>query len=292
MARASLEVKKSIVEKLVTLFQNYSIFAIGNLHGMKAKHIQSIRKNFRGLFEVYVAKNTLIKKALEKIPKFNEHIEEISKYLTGQNILIFSNTNPFSLYLLLEKNKIPSEASPGDIATEDIIVPAGNTGLQPGPILSKFSAAKIPTKIQEGSVWIVKDTIVAKKGDVISADLADILKKLGLKPIMVGLKLKMAFDGTVIPGEVLAIDLEFVCASSPALLPTLFFPLHGAHVAWEVVVMDTRTGRAYPLRVGFSVPRRGVDLQTGASAAAGSAVGLLLGGALTSYLSWRWTLYV
>ncbi|MDH5806449.1 MAG: 50S ribosomal protein L10 [Candidatus Verstraetearchaeota archaeon] len=208
MARASLEVKKSIVEKLVTLFQNYSIFAIGNLHGMKAKHIQSIRKNFRGLFEVYVAKNTLIKKALEKIPKFNEHIEEISKYLTGQNILIFSNTNPFSLYLLLEKNKIPSEASPGDIATEDIIVPAGNTGLQPGPILSKFSAAKIPTKIQEGSVWIVKDTIVAKKGDVISADLADILKKLGLKPIMVGLKLKMAFDGTVIPGEVLAIDLE------------------------------------------------------------------------------------
>jgi len=30
----------------------------------------------------------------------------------------------------------------------------------------------------------------------------------------------------------------------------------------------------------------------GAIAAAGSAVGLLLGGALTSYLSWRWTLYI
>src|SRR6201988_1030383 len=30
----------------------------------------------------------------------------------------------------------------------------------------------------------------------------------------------------------------------------------------------------------------------GAIAAAGSAVGLLLGGALTEYLSWRWTLYV
>lgn len=208
MARVSLEVKKSIVEKLVTLFQKYSTFAIGNLHGMKAKHIQSIRKNFKGVFEIYVAKNTLIKKALERLPKFNEYIEEISRYLTGQNILIFSNMNPFSLYLLLEKNKISSEASPGDVATEDIIVPAGNTGLQPGPILSKFGAAKIPTKIQEGSVWIVKDTVVAKKGDVITADIADILKKLGLKPIMVGLKLKMAFDGTVIPGEVLAIDLE------------------------------------------------------------------------------------
>ena len=30
----------------------------------------------------------------------------------------------------------------------------------------------------------------------------------------------------------------------------------------------------------------------GAIAAAGGAVGLLLGGALTEYLSWRWTLYV
>jgi MFS family permease len=30
----------------------------------------------------------------------------------------------------------------------------------------------------------------------------------------------------------------------------------------------------------------------GAIAAAGSVVGLLLGGALTEYLSWRWTLYV
>ncbi|MCS7098035.1 MAG: 50S ribosomal protein L10 [Candidatus Methanomethyliaceae archaeon] len=208
MARASLEIKKSIVEKIVLLFQKYHTFAIGNLYGMKAKHIQSIRKNFRGLIEVYVAKNTLIKKAMERVPKFNGYREEISKYLSGQNILIFSNMNPFSLYLLLEKNKIASEAAPGDIATEDIIVPAGNTGLQPGPILSKFGAAKIPTKIQEGSIWIVKDTLVAKKGDVISADLADILKKLGLKPIMVSLKLKMAFDETVIPGEVLAIDLD------------------------------------------------------------------------------------
>src|ERR1700684_1746383 len=30
----------------------------------------------------------------------------------------------------------------------------------------------------------------------------------------------------------------------------------------------------------------------GAIAAAGSAIGLLLGGALTEYLSWRWTLYI
>jgi len=206
--RASLERKKKIVEKLVSLFQSYSTFAIADLYKLKAKHLQIIRKNYRGKLEIIVAKNTLIRKALERIPKFSKHINEISKYLKGQNLLIFTNLDPFSLFLMLEKNKVPSEASPNDVATDDIIVPAGNTGLQPGPILSKFGALKIPTRIQDGSIWITKDVVVAKKGDVISNDLAEILKKLGLKPIMVGIKIKMAYDGDVIPGEALVIDLE------------------------------------------------------------------------------------
>jgi EmrB/QacA subfamily drug resistance transporter len=48
------------------------------------------------------------------------------------------------------------------------------------------------------------------------------------------------------------------------------------------------------LTVTFSSPRdRGKAFGVfGAIAGAGGAIGLLLGGALTSYLSWRWTLYV
>src|SRR5712692_6459253 len=48
------------------------------------------------------------------------------------------------------------------------------------------------------------------------------------------------------------------------------------------------------LTTTFSEPReRGKAFGVyGAIAAAGGAVGLLLGGALTEYLSWRWTLYV
>jgi large subunit ribosomal protein L10 len=47
-----------------------------------------------------------------------------------------------------------------------------------------------------------------KKDDAISADVADLLGKLGLKPIMVGLKLRMGYDGGIIPGDVLAINLD------------------------------------------------------------------------------------
>lgn len=206
MPRKTFEKKKLVVDKLESLLKKYSVFAIADLRALKASQIQVLRKKFKDELEICVAKNTLIKRALQNL-KF-QNIEEIARHLTGQNALVFSNKNPFSLYLMFEKNKVPSSASPGDIAPDDIVVSAGNTGLQPGPILSKFGAAKIPTKIQDGSVWIAKDTVVVKKGEVISADIADLLNKLGLKPIMVGLRLKMAYDGVIIPGDLLAIDLD------------------------------------------------------------------------------------
>lgn len=208
MLRKTLEKKESLVKNLESLLQKYSVFAIADLYGIKANQIQVLRKKFKDELEIRVVKNTLIKRAIQRLPDKIKNVEDVSKYLTGQNALILSNKNPFSLYLMFEKNKVPSPASPGDIAPADIVINAGNTGLQPGPILSKFGAAKIPTKIQDGSVWITKDTTVVKKGETISADIADLLNKLGLKPIMVGLKLKMAYDGVVIPGDVLAIDLE------------------------------------------------------------------------------------
>lgn len=208
MPRKTIEKKKSIVEKLNVLLIKYPVFAIADIRALKANHLQVLRKKFKDDLEIYVAKNTLIRRALQNLKEKFHNLEDINKYLTGQNALILSNKNPFSLYLMFEKNKVPSSASPGDIAPADIVVSAGNTGLQPGPILSKFGAAKIPTKIQDGSVWIAKDTVVVRKGEVISAEIADLLNKLGLKPIMVGIKLKMAYDGVVIPGELLSIDLE------------------------------------------------------------------------------------
>ncbi|MGQ9759736.1 MAG: 50S ribosomal protein L10 [Candidatus Methanomethylicaceae archaeon] len=208
MPRKLLEKKELLVKNLESLLQKYSVFAIADLHSLKASQIQLLRKKFKDELEIRVVKNTLIKRAIQSLPNKIKNIDEVVKYLSGQNALILSNKNPFSLYLMFEKNKVPSSASPGDIAPADIVISAGNTGLQPGPILSKFGAAKIPTKIQDGSVWIAKDTLVVKRGEIISADMADLLNKLGLKPIMVGLKLKMAYDGVVIPGDLLSIDVD------------------------------------------------------------------------------------
>ncbi len=150
----------------------------------------------------------MMKKAIDDSQKKPE-LEKIGKNLSGSNIFLFTNLNPFRLALLLEKSKVKTTARAGDLAAHDVIVPAGNTGLPPGPIISQLTSVGLPTRIEAGSVWISRDTLVAKEGERISARLASVLSKLGIKSVEVGLTMKTAYDdGLIITEEELQLDLN------------------------------------------------------------------------------------
>ena len=202
--------KVKIVKEVSELMLKYPTIAIVSIRNVGAPVLHEIRAKLRERGDILkVCKNTLARIAIDKVKDKKPGLEKLKDYLKGENAFIFTTLNPFELYLFLERNKIPREARPGDIAPDDIIVPSGNTGFAPGPILSLFGKLKIPTRIQEGSIWITKDTVVAKKGDVISAELAELLKKLDIKPILSGLEIKVAItDGIVIEREQLKIDVN------------------------------------------------------------------------------------
>jgi large subunit ribosomal protein L10 len=129
--------------------------------------------------------------------------------LTGSTIYLFTNLNPFKLVILLQKSKVITTAKAGDIAAFDVVVPAGNTGQPPGPIISQLGAVGLKTRIESGSVYISKDTLVAREGETISERLAPVLSKLGIKPVEAGLSLKAVYDnGTIITEEQLELDLN------------------------------------------------------------------------------------
>jgi len=50
-----------------------------------------------------------------------------------------------------------------------VVVHPNNTGNAPGSKLSEFKENKIPTKIDQGTIWILKETTPVKKGEPISA---------------------------------------------------------------------------------------------------------------------------
>jgi large subunit ribosomal protein L10 len=149
-----------------------------------------------------------MKRAIENV-KEKPELKKLEKYLSGSNVFLFTNMNPFKLALLLEKSKVRLIAKAGDVASFDVIVPAGNTGLPPGPIISQLNAVGLPTRIESGSVWIAKDTLVARKGEVISEKLASVLSKLGIKAVEAGLTLKAVYDdGLLIEERQLTLNID------------------------------------------------------------------------------------
>ncbi|MDW8034201.1 MAG: 50S ribosomal protein L10, partial [Nitrososphaerota archaeon] len=89
------------------------------------------------------------------------------------------------------------------------IVPAGNTGLPAGPVISSLNEVGLPTRIETGSIWITKDTVVAKPGDIITPQLAAVLSKLNIKPVEAYVKAYAALcNGIVYTEEVLLTTID------------------------------------------------------------------------------------
>jgi large subunit ribosomal protein L10 len=209
----SRERKERMFKYFEDLIRKYRYILFVDSNRLKANILTEIRRLQGELnFVIKGGKKTVFLKALEAArPEIAELIKNNENIIFGQRIFIFTNEDPIRIAVTLDKFEIDIEASPGDIAPKDIIIPAGNTGIPPGPIISIFSSLSIPTKIVGGAINIVKDTLVARAGDKISPNLANLLSKLGIKPIRVKANLVAAIDmeeKIVIPREYLIPDLE------------------------------------------------------------------------------------
>lgn len=204
--------KVQTVERISKLAKQYPVLAVTKLSKVRSAQLMAVRKVLRGNAEIVVVKNKLAILGLKDSGL--KGADELLKNLEGQNALIFSKIDPFKLFLLLEKNRVNLAARAGDVAPANVVVPAGNTGQQAGPVLSEFREAGIKTKIEAGSVQVVEDSVVAKPGTVISPKLASLLSRLGIKPIRAGLAIALAYENGLIYGaEAVAIDLEKYRAS-------------------------------------------------------------------------------
>jgi len=199
------------VDEYVSLLRQHKYMLIIDITGVPASALHEARKALRREGCVLkVVKNSLFRRALDVGGGERPELKPLKDYLEGQNAVLFTNKNPFSVLLLLRRGyRMVREAKPGDKATSDIVIPAGNTGIAPGPTLSLFNKLKVPIRIQEGSIWVTADTVVARRGEEISQELAELLGKLGLKPIEVTLEVKGVFvDGRMVRLEEVELEPE------------------------------------------------------------------------------------
>jgi len=199
--------KTQMYQTLQELPKKYKVMALVRMEKVRATQLLPLRKKLQGKVEIVSIKDKVAQRAIEKLDM--EGIGKMKEMLTGQCLFMFTNMSPFELNIFLSKNKILLSARGGDIASIDVIVQPKNTGIAPGPMLTEFKENKIPTKIDQGTIWILKETTPVKKGDAISAKLAALLGKLDIKPIEAGIVLNAALSESVLfSEEQLIVDVE------------------------------------------------------------------------------------
>ena len=172
------EKKVKEVEEIKKMIDVYPVIGILDMFKLPTKPLQDVQKKLRGKILIRMMKKSLLKLAIKNSSK--QKIQELENVIPQQPAVIFTELEPFKFYSTVDKMKSPASAKEGDVAPGDILVSAGPTSLLPGPAISELAKAGIPAGVEEGKIAVKRDTVVAKKGQVISKDLAGALRSFFL----------------------------------------------------------------------------------------------------------------
>ena len=201
--------KKDTVEDLVDLLKSGDTIAVIDIHGVPAGAMLGMRATLRSDMNIQVAKKRLMAIAWERVGFKDENLNELFQGSVQPALVSSSKLNSFELFTELKKTEAGRAAKEGDVAPYQIVVEKMDTGMPPGPIVGELNSVGIPAKIMGGSVQIQKRTVVLEEGDVFEGDMGMMLSKIGINPIVTGLRLCGTLeDGTVFQPSTLDIDYE------------------------------------------------------------------------------------
>ncbi len=234
---AKYKVKK--VEELNNLIKPSPIIGIVNIENIPAPQLQRMRAQLKDKLLISMTKKSLISLSLKSSESNKKGINELAKHLKGMPALIFTKENPFKIASILRKNRTAAPAKAGQAAPRDIIIPAGPTQFAPGPIISELSSIGLKTGVEGGKVSIRQDHVAAKEGEKISKKVAEVITKLGIQPMEIGLDLVAVYqDGIIYTRDVLSVDEQtYIDNLKIAAVESLNLAVFAGYPAKETIKM-------------------------------------------------------
>ncbi len=256
MAHAS-PAKKDLVKRLIKLFEQYPIVGAVNMENLPAPQLQNMKATLRGRIELVMTKRRLMKVAMSQSKV--QGLAELEPHLVGMPALLFTKENPFALFRILKKSRSKAPAKNGQIAPFDLVVPAGQTPFAPGPIIGELGALGIKTGVEAGKVVVKADSTVAHKGDKISQKVADVLTRLDIKPMEVGLSLVAVLEkGVIYTSEILDVDeVEFMNKLQNAARWSINLSVNAGYPTKQTITL--MIGKAYNDAKGLGMSQALID---------------------------------
>ncbi|WP_337860363.1 50S ribosomal protein L10 [Ferroplasma sp.] len=224
--------KVDMVNSLTEELNESPVSAVISISGLRNKEFQKIRNDLRGEVQIKVLRSRLLRFAMEKSNKSN--IAGLTDYAYGQIALLTTKQSPKKVYDILVSKRTKAAARGGEIAEEDIVIEPRETSFPPGPMISVFQKVGISAGIEKGKIVIKSEVTLVKKGESISKEKAQVLEKLEILPVTVGLEMIAAYeDGLVYTKDALSITIEQIVSD-----------MAGAFLKAKAIALET----------GFMVP--------------------------------------
>jgi len=203
---ASRSEKELYFTKLKELLAEYPSCFIVNVDNVGSNQMHQIRVALRGKGIVLMGKNTMVRRALRTILAEHPTYERLLPHVKGNIGFVFTSGDLKDIREIITSNKVAAPARAGAFAPKDVIVPAGNTGMEPGKT-SFFQALQIPTKIARGTIEIVNDMKVVTAGSRVGPSETALLNMLNISPFTYGMTVVQIFDqGNIFPPSVLDVS--------------------------------------------------------------------------------------
>ncbi|KAL9332596.1 hypothetical protein ACSQ67_002206 [Phaseolus vulgaris] len=212
--------------KLCRLLDNYTQILVVAADNVGSNQLQNIRQGLRGDSIVLMGKNTMMKRSVKLHAEStgNNAFLNLVPLLVGNVGLIFTKGDVKEVSEVVAKYKVGAPARVGLIAPIDVVVPPGNTGLDPSQT-SFFQVLNIPTKINKGTVEIITPVELIRKGEKVGSSEAALLSKLAIRPFSYGLVVVSVYDnGSVFSPAVLNLtddDLVNMFANGVSMVSSL-----------------------------------------------------------------------
>jgi len=215
-AEAKQARKQAYFAKLVKLFDEYPKVFLVFADNVGSNHMQKIRISLRGKAVILMGKNTMIRKAIRGHVQNNPNLEALLPHVKGNIGFVFTKGDLNDIRKRILENRVPAVAKPGAISPLTVIIPKGNTGLEPTQT-AMLQALNIQSKINKGQIEIVNDVVLLTEGQKVGASEAALLTKLDIKPFSYGLAIKTVYDnGAIYDAKVLDLTDDDILAKFSA----------------------------------------------------------------------------
>jgi large subunit ribosomal protein LP0 len=189
--------KEKYVAKLKDALQDYHNIIIVQVDNVGSNQMQKVRIALRGKAIVLMGKNTIIRKIVREFIPTKPELEALLPYVFGNIGFVFTNGDLKEVRKIILDNKVPAAAKSGTVAPNEVVIPAGSTGMDPGQT-AFFQALNIATKIVKGAIEIINAVTLIKPGDKVTSSHVALLDKLNIRPFSYGFKVTDVYEGGVV----------------------------------------------------------------------------------------------